>query len=142
MSLAIEHQKDELTCDACGRYFRYRLVHAGFSNTAYAYCDECGMASLLSAYGPVPDSVQVPWHEAISTEVESHLRPCPCGGHFVRGSAPRCPTCKAALSADAVAAPIEAGALGTAKGWRWQRSWTGLYCVIVKDRVVNDNWLV
>jgi hypothetical protein len=36
---------------------------------------------------------------------------------------------------------IEADAPGTAKGWRWQRNWTGLYCVILADGVVHDNWL-
>jgi hypothetical protein len=99
------------------------------------------MTAFLNPFGPVPDSVQVRWYEAISTEVESHLRPCPCGGRFVRGAAPRCPICKMVLSPDAVASAIEADSPGTAKGWRWQRNWTGLCCVIVEDRVVNDNWL-
>jgi len=135
----IDRQKGELNCEACQRSFHYRLIHSGFNDSAYVYCNECGTIALLNAYGPVPDSFK---YQAISTELEGHLRRCPCGGRFTRGAAPRCPYCKQALSAHAVAASIEADSPGTAKGWRWQRNWTGLYCVIVEDRVVNDNWLV
>jgi hypothetical protein len=99
------------------------------------------MTALLGGYGLVPDSVQVRWYQAISTELEGHLRRCPLAGASRAAPHPRCPYCKQALSADAVAAPIEAHSPGTAKGWRWPRNWTGLYCVIVEDRVVNDNWL-
>lgn len=35
---------------------------------------------------------------------------------------------------------IEADAPGAKRGWRWQRSWRGLYCIIIEDRVVFDNW--
>jgi hypothetical protein len=36
---------------------------------------------------------------------------------------------------------LERNAPGTAMGWRWQRSWRGLYCIIIEDRVVHDNWI-
>jgi uncharacterized protein YbaR (Trm112 family) len=137
----MERHKGELICETCRRSFRYRLIHSGFNDSVYAYCNECTMIVLLSTYGPVPALLRLRPHEAISIEVESQLRPCPCGGRFTRGAAPRCPYCKQALSADAVAASIEADSPGTAKGWRWQRNWTGLYCVIVENRVVEDNWL-
>ena len=35
---------------------------------------------------------------------------------------------------------IEANAPGTKKGWRWQKNWTGLYCILVEERVTQDNW--
>jgi len=44
------------------------------------------------------------------------------------------------LSAELAADYIEAQAAGTAKGWRWQRSWDGCYCIIIENRVTNDNW--
>jgi hypothetical protein len=34
---------------------------------------------------------------------------------------------------------IEANAPGAAKGWKWQGSWSGLYCLIVDGCEVN-NW--
>jgi hypothetical protein len=39
-----------------------------------------------------------------------------------------------------VAEVFEADAPGTAKGWQWQRSWTGVYFVIIEGRAVYDNW--
>jgi hypothetical protein len=35
---------------------------------------------------------------------------------------------------------IEAQSLGTAKGWRWQCNWQGLYCVVINGRSVKDNF--
>jgi hypothetical protein len=35
---------------------------------------------------------------------------------------------------------IEPQAEGTKKGWRWQRTWTGLYSIIIEDSVVHDVW--
>jgi len=76
----------------------------------------------------------------ISAEIENLLSPCPCGGRF-RGSAPaRCPSCRKALSAQLAASWIEGNAPGTARGWRWQRSWAGLYALIVGEQVVFDPW--
>jgi hypothetical protein len=129
-----------LTCEACRHPFRYRLIHSGFNNSSYAYCSMCGMTAILSAYGPVPAAIPIRWYEAISTTVETHLRPCACGGRFTRDSAPRCPNCHVQLSPDGVTTTIEANAPGTGNG-RWQRSWTGLYCLIVEERAVEDNWV-
>jgi hypothetical protein len=135
----MDRTKGTLPCESCGGSFAYRLVHAGFNDSAYAYCGDCGMTAVLGAYNPVQPPVRVRWFEAISAEVEAYLLPCPCGGAFVRNAAPRCPSCKATWSAERVAEAIEADAPGTAKGWRWQRNWTGLYFVIVEGREVNDN---
>ena len=53
---------------------------------------------------------------------------------------PGCLGCQGSWSAERVAKTLEADAAGTAKGWRWQRSWTGLYFVILEGRAVHDNW--
>jgi hypothetical protein len=128
-----------LTCSECHRAFGYRLIHSGFNDNAYAYCTQCGMTAILSGYGIPPDTGARSF-EAITVQAETYLDPCACGGRFTRGAAPRCPYCNTALSADRLADAIEANAPGTAKGWRWQRNWTGLYCLIIEDRMVKDNW--
>jgi hypothetical protein len=35
---------------------------------------------------------------------------------------------------------IETNAPGTKKGWRWQQNWRETYCIVIEDRVVNDNF--
>jgi hypothetical protein len=127
------------SCEHCNKKFGYYLVHNGFSNTSYAYCDVCGLAAILDGY-KVPQAVHMVLHQAITPDVESYLTPCRCGGSFRAGASPRCPNCQQRLSADQAANYIESQAEGTKKGWRWQRTWTGLYCIIIEDRVVNDVW--
>lgn len=128
-------------CEHCNRTFRYTLVHNGFNGSSYAYCGTCGLTALLSEWQLPPGlPVRVPPFAPISREVESFLEPCSCGGPSVSGACPRCPHCRAVLSAVHAADYIEAQAAGTAKGWRWQRDWEGCYCIIIENRVVNDNW--
>ncbi len=132
--------KCTLPCEKCGRSSKYQLLHAGFSDAAYAYCRDCGMTAVLSAYGAVRPPVHVTWFEAVSSEAAAYLLPCPCGGEFVHDGGPRCPGCKTAWSAERATEILEADAPGTAKGWRWQRSWAGVYFVIIEDHAVHDNW--
>lgn len=72
--------------------------------------------------------------------MESHLNACQCGGSFRKGAAPRCPHCNQRLSPEFASTYIEANAEGTQKGWRWQKSWDGLYCIVVEGRFVEDNF--
>jgi hypothetical protein len=44
------------------------------------------------------------------------------------------------LSAELGASYIEKNAPGTQKGWRWQRNWSGNYCMVVEDRKVENNF--
>lgn len=127
------------TCEHCAHAFRYSLVHNGFNGSSYAYCDTCGCTALLSEW-EVPNGVSVPPFAPISEEVESILLPCSCSGAFRSKASPRCPHCHRELSASRAADYIEAQAAGTAKGWRWQRSWDGVYCIIIENRVTRDNW--
>jgi uncharacterized paraquat-inducible protein A len=130
------------TCDACGQTFEYRLIHNGFNDSAYAYCDRCGCAASLNGYYKnIPPQAHLKIHGPINPEAEALLQACSCGGTFRADAAPRCPHCKFPLSAEGARSYIEANAPGTAKGWRWQRSWKGLYSLIVEDRWVQDNWL-
>jgi hypothetical protein len=129
-------------CESCESSFPYYLIHNGFNDSTYAYCDHCGrlavlnLAELEKRIGPLPPLV-VP----ISEEGEASLKPCPCNGRFRGQAAPRCPSCGAALSAEKAAEWLERNAPGTKGGWKWQRSWAGLYAVAISDRVVFEPWM-
>jgi hypothetical protein len=127
-------------CSLCGKQFSYYLIHNGFNNTSYAYCDTCGCTAFFSAYSTKPDGVVLEPFQKISRNVETYLQQCACGGHFRAVSSPRCPHCHQPLSGLAATTWIEANAPGAAKGWRWQKDWDGLYSIVVDDRRVNDPW--
>jgi hypothetical protein len=126
-------------CEHCKKAFGYHLIHNGFNDSSYAYCDTCGSTALLDGW-KVPGSVQMVIHQRIMPEVEPHLMQCQCGGSFKATAGPRCPHCRQPLSAVHAASYIEPQAKGTKRGWRWQREWAGLYCIIINDRVVHDIW--
>jgi hypothetical protein len=133
---------DTGTCDMCGRTFQYWLVHNGFNDSAYAYCDTCGCEASLSIWcQDIPPQAHLKPHGPVNPEAEGLLRPCSCGGTFRAHATPRCPHCNSALSAESARSYIEANAPGSATGWRWQGSWQGLYSLIVEGRSIKDNWL-
>ena len=122
-------------CEHCRRIYRYSLWHSGFGDNSYAYCDQCGMLGTISysneqaaAFPPLSSQFM-----EIDESWEPFLRPCPCGGHFRTGQSPRCPYCHEKLSPTFAAAHMEKQALGAPKGWRWQRNWTGTYCLAIED---------
>jgi hypothetical protein len=130
------------SCDRCSGSFEYMIIHNGFNDTAYAYCDQCGMTTFV---GGMSDSNKPPdaplrIHEPILIETEPWLLPCECGGRFRREAAPRCPSCNDRLSAESATEYIEKNAAGAKKGWRWQRSWSGMYCIVVNGRMTENNW--
>jgi hypothetical protein len=132
---------DRGTCEHCHCEFDYSLVHNGFNDSAFAYCDSCGSVAILSAwFAHIPKDANFRGHGPISVESECWLKPCVCGGTFKAKGVPRCPKCTNLLSAEAATPWIEANALGTPKGWRWQGSWSGVYCIVIGGNVVNDNW--
>ena len=128
-------------CDACEKPFHYVLLHNGFGDSAFAYCDACGREASLSGWCQnIPAQAKLKCHGPINREAEALLAPCECGGTFRASASPRCPHCGSPLDAAKAAAYIEANAPGTASGWRWERSWGGIYSIIVEGRCVNDNW--
>lgn len=136
------HEGDTGQCPLCTLAFHYRLVHNGFNDSAYAYCDRCGMTALLSGWSEdIPRAAHLQVHQRIGVGVEPFLAPCTCGGHFRAEAMPRCPYCQGILDPRAATAFIEANAPGTLAGWRWQQSWDGLYAIIINDRVVSDPWI-
>lgn len=134
-------EEDKGRCEICSGQFTYFLVHNGFNDSAYAYCDRCGRTSILSGWHDgIPAGVQLKLHQAISETAEPYLEDCECGGKFKRKASPRCPHCKGELSAIAATSYIEKNAPGTQSGWRWQQNWQGIYCIIVEGKSVTDNW--
>jgi hypothetical protein len=129
-------------CDGCGDVFEYQIIHNGFNDTAYAYCDTCGMITFVGGWDDQskPPGAPLKIQGPIQRETEPWLQACSCGGTFRHDAAPRCPHCRAPLSAEAATEYIERNAPGTRKGWRWQRSWSGIYCLIVAGRSTINNW--
>ena len=122
-------------CEHCSRIFHYTLLHAGFGDYSYAYCDSCGAlatidysCSMMTTLPPI----SVP-HQVIDAAWEPYLRPCQCGGHFRRGAFPRCVHCNQPLSAEHAAIHVERNSVGAPRGWRWQRNWTDEYCIALED---------
>jgi hypothetical protein len=130
------------TCSSSHR-FPYILVHNGFSDTAYAYCDACGMTTLVGGWDDArrPPAAPLRIQGPIQPETEPWLAPCACGGRFTATAEPRCPECRVTLSAESASNFIEKNAPGTKKGWTWQRSWHGMYCIVIAGRLVQNNWL-
>jgi hypothetical protein len=122
-------------CEHCGRLYRYSLWHSGFGDNSYAYCDDCGMLALLNYSNPYVagfPSLSIQFAE-IDASWESFLQPCECSGRFRKNAAPRCPHCNEKLSPTHAAAHIEAQATGAGRDWRWQRNWSGVYCMAMDN---------
>jgi hypothetical protein len=129
-------------CDKCRAKYEYQIIHNGFNDTAYAYCDTCGMTTFVGGWDDTgkPATAPLKLHGPIQPETEPWLQPCSCGGRFRHDASPRCPHCSTALSAQAATSFIERNAEGTRSGWRWQRSWSGMYCLIVAGSSTKNNW--
>jgi hypothetical protein len=127
-------------CEHCSGEFRYRLFHNGFGDSAYAYCDTCSFTVVLSGWSEATKLVRFRVHQRITQDLEHLLKPCPCGGAFRADAEPKCPHCSRPLSAVRATAYIEKNALGTAKGWRWDQSWSGVYSIAINKKVVEDWW--
>jgi hypothetical protein len=127
-------------CEHCACTFNVELLHCGFGDCSYAYCDSCGKTALLSGWSKEwPQGVKRTQAE-IAEEMVPYLEQCSCGGTFSKGNSPRCPACRKPLSAEKAAEYIEAQAPGAKKGWRWQRSWSGIYGVVIDGLRVADNF--
>ena len=70
-------------CEACREEFTYRLIHNGFNDSAFAYCDHCGCTAMLSGWhDAIPHSAKLKVHGPVNAEAEALLERCPCGGTF------------------------------------------------------------
>lgn len=133
-------------CNRCGYKFSYELIHNGFNETAYAYCDRCGKTLFLDEYyKQIPQECL--WffkikgrYEKISEKLERFLESCGCGGKFTRSAKPRCPHCKEVLSTknatDFILNNSKPGSINS----NWRISWKSLYAIIINGRRVYNKW--
>jgi hypothetical protein len=134
-------EKSVGVCEHCYKTFSYYLVHNGFNDSAYAYCDSCEYSvSLSGRYKGIPDQAHLQIHKCISKDVEPFLKSCTCGGTFRADGGPRCPHCRQSLSPIIAKKYIEANAPGTKKGWQWQDNWSDIYSVIIDGKSVTNWW--
>lgn len=132
---------DRGSCEHCHHEFQYSLLHNGFNDSAFAYCDACGTVAVLNGwYKGIPSEAGLRIHGPIVQRTEPWLTPCTCGGTFTSSAVPRCPACNSELSPESARTWLEANAPGTARGWRWQNTWAGIYCIVIEHRIVRDNW--
>ena len=123
----------------CHESFEYYLVHNGFNSSCYSYCDKCGRTVFVYGHG-MPGSSADPFDHKLGPSAESVLPPCSCGGRFRADAGPRCPKCRLPISAEEATSWLEAQALGTKGGWRWQQAWHGLYSIVINQSAVDYQW--
>ena len=82
----------------CGKQFGYYLIHSGFNESAYAYCDQCGETCLLDLWR-LPSTVERMDQGIIPESLEPLLVSCKCGGAFRKEASPRA-NCNSNLSAE------------------------------------------
>jgi hypothetical protein len=129
-------------CEHCQQEFGYMLLHSGFGDLTYAYCDSCGKTAILSLWNQrMPRLPDCPGQREMCSAMEAYLKPCDCGGRFKTGSSPRCPHCREPLSAKLATAYLERNAPGSKKGWRWQQNWSDLYCIVIGEHRIADNFI-
>jgi hypothetical protein len=83
-------------CEKCSASFGYLLIHNGFNDSSYAYCDSCCYVALLDHYAAPKHAPKLDFG-VITPEVEQHLLPCPDRGQFRASAQPRCPHCNDTL---------------------------------------------
>jgi hypothetical protein len=122
-------------CEHCSRNYRYMLLHAGFGDFSYAYCDGCGTLAALAYTNRELATLPATMirNEEIPASWEPFLRPCSCGGTFRKGAAPRCVYCNSILSAEYAGSHIEKNSAGAVRGWRWQQNWSDTYCLVIEE---------
>jgi hypothetical protein len=63
-------------CDKCSASFGYLLIHNGFNDSSYAYCDSCCYVALLDHYAAPKHAPKLDFR-VITLQVEQQLLPGP-----------------------------------------------------------------
>ena len=133
-------------CNKCGFKFSYELIHNGFNETAYAYCDSCGKTLFLEEhYKQIPQTCLLFFkikdrYEKINRDIEQFLEKCECGGKFARSTKPRCPHCKEVLSTKNATEFIFKNSKPGSINSGWRISWNSLYAIIINNKKVYNKW--
>jgi hypothetical protein len=132
-----------VSCASCAKTFSVALLHNGFNNSEFLYCDTCHRVAILNFYSrrsnlllqlaDMSGGVLWSWRNSIEAnrDIEMRLSPCQCGGHFSFQAAPHCPICRAALNLQDVLRQ-----LNVRQGWN--NGWRGIYCLVVEGGIVED----
>ncbi len=85
----MNRKKDPGICETCHQAFGYHLIHNGFNDSSYAYCDRCGKTCLLDHWHKsIPKGIKLKY-EVVDNRVARLLKQCECGGTFKKGASPR-----------------------------------------------------
>jgi hypothetical protein len=79
-----------------------KVIHAGFSDCGFLYCNKSGDLITWSSYDKTYESLvpgKHPWMLSKKEQalIEGNLIDCPCGGKFTFAAHPRCPNCNAEI---------------------------------------------
>jgi hypothetical protein len=81
-------------CKSCDATLGYCLIHNGSNESAFAYCDRCGITALFDGWSKaIPVGADLKVHGPIGADVEAYVSPCNCGGRFTGVAFPRCTRC-------------------------------------------------
>ncbi len=127
------------TCESCGLDFEFYLVHNGFNNSAYSYCNACGKTAILDVLFYQYDQLGIGSGRIAKNKVQ-YIANCECGGKFQFESKPRCPHCLEEISAEAASKYINRKSDDPRGEWNWQQDWSGIYCILIEQNVVRNNW--
>ena len=91
----------EYTCKFCKQLIKVeypKIIHSGFDDTGFMYCDKCGDILTWDAYDPNYEAIvgdKLPWmlNDDEKIRVEKAVISCDCGGNFKFEAKPRCPKC-------------------------------------------------
>ena len=89
------------TCPFCNTLIEVNypdIIHAGFSDCGFLYCNRYGDLLTWSMYDVGYTTIikgKPPWSlgEEEKVKIENALIDCPCGGKFKFQCHPRCPSC-------------------------------------------------
>jgi len=130
-------------CEHCGARFGFHFINDEFNASEHYFCQLCGRTAIVSLkemerrFG-AQEMATLGFEQFV---VEKDLANCGCGGRFRMLSAPRCPVCRAPLSAVLATRWIEGNPHAAHDGRRWQSTWSGVFAIIIGEHVVIDPWI-
>jgi hypothetical protein len=132
-------------CEHCHKEFKYELIHDGFSEMNYLYCDSCGMTAffpgldICKTFG-YSSQAELPGHGVLEKKYADLLTPCPCGGTFSGDASPRCPHCLKPLSAKKATKYIQSKKNKYIWKLSWGESWKGRFFLVIEGKEIKNNW--
>lgn len=128
------------SCENCNQRFSYALIHNGFNDSAYAYCDTCGcVASSLLGREP-PTASRFASTARLPRTSSGTLIDVAAGVSFElkhRRDARIADTHSRLMSPPDILRRMRQGPRKDGAG---NVNWQGLYCIIVEGRSIKAPW--